>query len=158
MATPVFVDGATEGYKDGLAGRDPQEKSQYFSCASGSEYEAGYLFGMVDREAGLSCPKYLGYCPELPFQRGMEVTIPKGTPIHHRGKVKPAGRTYKVKVHNVDQGSIMCLASSSWSGERYTWSNPKRPTTPKICFAGSAGYWSEIDINDLVQENPLTRM
>lgn len=99
----------------------PKKNPQYFSCGSGSEYEAGYLFGM-------------------------EVTIPKGTPIHHRDKVK---------IHDVDQGSIMCLASSSWSGER---SNPKRPTTPKICFAGSAGYWSEIDINDLVQENPLIRM
>ena len=37
----------------------------------------------------------------LPVRKGHVVTIPRGTPVRHGKRVKPAGRTYKVKVHHI---------------------------------------------------------
>jgi hypothetical protein len=84
-------------------------------------------------------PKHFGYCPNLPIKRGMTVTILKGTPVHHRGKIVPAGRTYKVTVHSMDEGSNACARHSR--------------RDPKVIWPGTGGYWSEVDINLIPEAN-----
>jgi hypothetical protein len=85
-------------------------------------------------------PKFEGYIPdhELPIKRGDTVTIPKGTLVKNvRTGVTIAGRTYKVKVDHFISGM--------------THDQVKIP--PKVCWAGSGGYWSEVDINDIPEAN-----
>ena len=90
--------------------------------------------------------KYVGYCPkhELPFKAGDSVLIPKGTMVRnlHRGEY-PAGRTYTVTVNHI------------LSGAEYQNGGPDGPTVinPKVCWAGTGGYWSECDINDILEAN-----
>jgi hypothetical protein len=81
-------------------------------------------------------PKFSGYCEKrlLPFKPGDRVLIPKGIPIRNvrRGRYV-CGRAYTVTVHHILPGA----------GISEPFENPK------IVWAGSAGYWSEADINDL---------
>jgi len=83
--------------------------------------------------------EYIGVChkDELPFRRDDTVIIPKGTLVRHRGQVKPAGRTYKVKVTH-------CLSG---------WIDGLTVHNPKVCWAGSGGYWSEVELNDILEAN-----
>lgn len=81
-------------------------------------------------------PKYEGYVENVPAKKGDIVTIRKGVRIRctWRGIDRPAGRTYKVTVDHT-------LCGTSDNG---------RPTSnPKIRWAGSGGYWFEVDVNDV---------
>ena len=87
--------------------------------------------------------KYIGYHPkqDLPIQQGDYVRIPKGTMVRNLLKgEKPAGRSYTIKVHHILQGA------------EYD-DGPDGPTVinPKICWPGTGGYWSEVDINDVLE-------
>ncbi len=94
--------------------------------------------------------KFHGYHPkhELPIQRGDLVRIPKGTMVSRLGTganigVKPAGRSYTVRVAHILQGA------------EYD-DGPDGPTVinPKVVWAGTGGYWAEVDINDILEANP----
>jgi hypothetical protein len=136
--------GLHEGYLDGLYGRDPNpELSQ-----PGTEYEIGWLHGVEERKKvplGGRPPRYVGYTPvnQLPVKKGDTVTIRKGTSITFKGKVKPAGRTHDVVVDHVLPGTVSTL-------DRLGFNAPQNPT---VRWPGSGGYWSEVDINDLLKHD-----
>lgn len=136
-----LINPMTHGYLDGLHGIDPDEKMSY----SGGEYEQGWLRGSADREAGVKAPKYLGfhYDDDLTIKPGMTVTIRKGTMVECRGEVKPAGRTYKVVVNHILNGQNLYIEGSAF---RTTVTPIKAPT---VRWAGTGGYWSAVDINDI---------
>ena len=132
---------------------------------------------------------YVGYVPEnkLPFRQHQEIVIPKGTPVRHRGRVRPAGRTYRIVVDHVLPGSSKAIvsitkeersqypkdahlfaefdrlreASDSAEGdeahrlfrEAYDMRIPL--SSPSVRWAGTGGYWSEADINDLLEANGI---
>lgn len=78
---------------------------------------------------------------ELPIKPGDMVTIKKGTLVRslHHGN-KPAGRTYKVKVDHILNGTT---TRRNHRGEEFICTNPS------IRWAGTGGYWSTVDINDI---------
>jgi len=140
----LHTDSLTHGYVTGLKGEDPDEKLAF----SGSSYEKGYLLGCADREAGKRLPKYHGFSDEktLPIQPGMTVTIPKGTQIrttHPEGRIRVASRTYKVKVNHLLPGSCMWDNSNAFRSEIVPMTNPS------VVWAGTGGYWMEVDMNDV---------
>lgn len=127
------------GYLQGLRGEEAEE-------GLGEDYEAGWLAGAVDREAGKSPTAYLGFREDrdLPIKQGDTVTIPKGITVKTVYKdPKPAGRTYKIKVNHIMPGSNAYL---DWNREVV------RPTGPKVVWPGPGGYWSEADLNDVIKE------
>lgn len=127
------------GYMRGLRGEDPEEGYH-------GEYELGWLAGAEDRAAGKSDAAYLGFREDrdLPIKPGDTVTIPKGVVVKTIGKPpKPAGRTYKVRVDHILSGSNAYLEGNAFRREIV------RPTSPKVRWAGTGGYWSEADINDV---------
>ena len=137
------LDWLHEGYLDGLKGNDPDPK---LSECPGSEYNEGWIIGAEDRKNGVLVPKFVGYHKdeELPVQRGMTVTIPKDTIVKTIGQdPKPAGKTYKVRVDHILGGTIAYWDNNGQSPRLI------RPTAPSIRWAGSGGYWSEVDINEI---------
>lgn len=136
------MDSLTNGYLAGMQGQDPNEKLAY----PGSYYEKGYLLGCRDRESGKVLPKYCGYMSDdsLPIKPGMMVTIVKGTIVKTVGREpKPAGRTYKVKVDHILNGSDMYEYGNSFRQEVIPMRNPL------VRWAGPSGYWSEVDLNNI---------
>jgi uncharacterized protein YcnI len=108
--------------------------------------------------------KYLGYHHDLktlPIQPGDTVEVPKGTPFlstHPKRHKGITGRTQKVKVrwlncgNDISEGdkeyerrhgrSVDHLQCIERKGEkRYVLFNPV------VVWAGSGGYWVEVDIN-----------
>ena len=140
--TRTLSNWAHEGYMDGLEGKDPN------ADLTGSwDYDTAWLIGCQDREAGVK-PSDFGYGSETPNLAGREIAIPKGTIIKTIGKEpKPAGRTYKVKVHH------MISATTAWFGNHH-WGKDEenfvRPQSAKVCWPGTGGYWTEADIADVV--------
>ncbi len=55
---------------------------------------------------------------------------------------KPAGRSYTVKVDHILQGA-----------EYLSLTDGKVVDNPKVCWPGSGGYWSQVDINDILEAN-----
>lgn len=81
---------------------------------------------------------YMG--KKLPVKRGDTVTIPKGTQIRSTGrKTYAAGRTYKVKVHDVCPG----VPTYDHQGETVP------AQAPKIIWVGAGNYWCEADLNNI---------
>jgi len=118
---------------------------------SGSDQDSG-----LDRLTGAFCPleravgdtmKFVGYVVKLPIQSGDEITIRKGALVWSRGEVKPAGRTFKVKVHHVLNGYGYDAAEQAYQ-ERHG-REPAKAVNPKVVWAGSGGYWCEVDMNDI---------
>lgn len=71
---------------------------------------------------------------ELPIKAGDRVVIRKGVMVSCRGVRKPAGRTYTVTVHHV-----LCGMTDG-----------DRKTPPSVRWSGTGGYWTEVDINDVI--------
>lgn len=81
---------------------------------------------------------------DLPINPGMMVTIKKGVLVKTVGRdTRPAGKTYKVKVHHLLPG---CSPHPMFVGEMAART---RTENPKVVWAGPGGYWSEVDINDV---------
>jgi hypothetical protein len=141
----MFKNQLHQGYMDAFYGKDPEQTNP--------EYEEGYLVGLYDRDslaAGTEPPKFLGHYAEenLPIRRGQAVVIPKGTIVKVVGKdPKPAGRTYSIKVDHVNSGGILYVQGSAFRREYV------RPTSPKVVWPGTGGYWAEADLNDLIKAN-----
>jgi hypothetical protein len=132
QSTRKVMTWAHEGYLDGYHGREPNER-----LSGHHEYEDGWLQGSLDREADLPLPP-----SECPLKKGDEVTIKKGTPVHSTGREsKPAGRTYKVKVHHV---------LSSRQAHFDTEGRFVRPQSPEVVWAGTGGYWTWAKYEDLL--------
>jgi hypothetical protein len=90
--------------------------------------------------------KYIGYHEdhELPLKDGDVVTILKGTPIkttHPTKKARVAGRTYKVKINHILNGTTITVLNRN-RGEEL---GPR--TNPSVRWPGEGGYWFEVDIN-----------
>lgn len=92
---------------------------------------------------------------DLPIKRGDVVTIPKGTKISttmSNKREKIAGRTFKVKVDHVLNGSS--TSERVWDA---TWDTYVEVRThvnnPSVRWAGEGGYWHEVDINDVPEAN-----
>ena len=114
--------------------------------------------------------KFEGYVEQnkLPVKAGDIVVIPKGIKIKnlHTG-FGVTKRAYKVKVHHVLPGSAVPLYLMPKSEreelgikrENYTdeqWYHSFYPlTNPKICWPGTSGYWSEVDLNDILDVNSI---
>jgi hypothetical protein len=90
--------------------------------------------------------KFVGYCKVLPIKNGDVVTIRKGTLVWHRGEKNPAGRTFKVKVDHILSGVTLTDGDRAYN-ERHGRSGSD--VNPRVVWAGSGGYWSEADINDI---------
>lgn len=137
-----------QGYMAGLKGENPDEV-----LAKSEDYSDGWLVGAEDRQRLLDLlvpeaeivPKYLGPCTDLPLKRGDEVIIPKGTLIStiYHGERK-AGRTYKVKIHDVYPGMPACR-------DYHSAGRIQRPTAPKLVWPGTGGYWSEANLNEVLE-------
>ena len=123
---------------DGLQGKDPDPKlSEWVD----SDYNEGWLVGDEDRRRGVKPPKY-GVGEPIPNLKGKEILIPKGTLVKVVGKPeKPAGKTYKVIAHHVNEGSTAWKAMGS--------SIFHRPDPPKVIWAGPGGYWAEAALEDV---------
>ncbi len=106
--------------------------------------------------------KYIGYHAEssLPFKRGQEVTIKKGTKIHcmKRGDVI-AKKTFKITIHHMMNGisypkftitdcDLRALNMTFQQIEAYP-GNMIPGKNPSVCWPGTGGYWQEVDINDV---------
>jgi hypothetical protein len=145
MAQKILVSLVHEGYMAGIQGEDPNPELDF-----SEEYSVGWLAGAKDKEAGIIPPKYLGPVDELPCKRGDTVTIPKGTPVStiYHGERK-AGRTYKVKTHDVYQG--MPAYIDYHRGSNQNADHVVRPTAPEVIWPGSGGYWSRANVNDLFE-------
>jgi hypothetical protein len=79
--------------------------------------------------------EYTGYVPkeQLPIKPGDKVHIPKGAIVQStnpRRVKEPSKRSQVITVHHILSG--------------YRDEYP-----PKVCWAGSGGYWSEVSINDV---------
>lgn len=78
--------------------------------------------------------RYVGHVPVLPLKKGDLVTIPKGTTILHMLKgIITSKRAYTVIIHDTTNGY-------EYDGKIHN---------PKVCWAGSSGYWCYADINDV---------
>jgi hypothetical protein len=87
--------------------------------------------------------KFIGYHEdsELPIKKGDTVTIKKGTLVGTLGKgIKPAGKTYKVKIDHILNGV---------NRYRDHHGEPVEVQNPRIRWPGPGGYWSDADINDI---------
>ena len=89
-----------------------------------------------------TAPKFLGFVPkeDLPVKAGDTITILRGTRVVcHRLKIdRRAGRTYKVVVDHILSGV------SDWDPD-HDFRVPRQ--NPRIRWAGTGGYWFEVDIN-----------
>jgi hypothetical protein len=88
--------------------------------------------------------RYIGYCKdeEIPFKQGETVIIPKGVSIkstHPTVKRKVAGTTRRVKINH-----ILC-GMNDYDGKPHS--------NPSVVWAGTGGYWHEVDINDILEAN-----
>jgi hypothetical protein len=109
--------------------------------------------GTGTSEEPISTPRrFIGYHEpsSLPVRAGDIVTIPRGTKIRTTrpgaaNKVKTAGRTYRVKVDHVLTGRTVSVHVAR--ADRGETPGPKEP--PSIRWAGTGGYWFEVDINDV---------
>lgn len=100
--------------------------------------------------ARASVKRFMGGCDEkdLPIKKGMTVTIKKGALIQTIGKEpRPAGKTYKVKVHHIVAGR------TQYRGHRGEIIPSQNPT---VVWAGPGGYWSSVDVNDLPEAQEQT--
>lgn len=90
-------------------------------------------------------PRYFGFCreSELPIKKGDKVVIKKGTIIKnvHHGD-QPAGRTYTITVDHVLPGQD--------AHRMYHDTNKYGFTNPRIVWPGKGGYWSSVDINEVL--------
>lgn len=98
--------------------------------------------------------KYIGYQDEntLPIKKGQTVTIPKGTTLqstHPQMRTKVAGRTYKIVVDHVLPG--ITFTEFHCNRRLEETSGPKK--NPSVRWAGTGGYWFEVDINDVPEVN-----
>lgn len=97
--------------------------------------------------------KYVGSMldSEFPLKHGDVVTVKRGTPIFHRGEWRLARRTYKVKIHHFS--AIWTSAAKRLVPYPNNWPEPVETVNgvlcPAICFPGSGGYWSDINLNDI---------
>lgn len=140
----------------GLKGENPDE-----AMAKSDDYSDGWLAGATERDRRLALgvaeseivPKYLGPCAELPLKRGDEVFIPKGTTVNtiHYGE-RHAGRAYKVKLHDIHPGMP---AYRDFHSRDAAYIQP--PTTPKLLWAGTGGYWSEADLNEVLAKSEVSK-
>ena len=91
---------------------------------------------------------YIGYHDdhELPLKRGDVVTIKKGTVIKFRGGTKLAGKTYKVTIDHILPGMSRVRRDRHF--------DDSVTQNPSIRWPGPGGYWSEVDINDVVEPKP----
>ncbi len=84
--------------------------------------------------------KYEGYCDpsSLPVKAGDTITLLKGMKYRWRGKDKVVNRKYKIKVY---------LVMGGMTNTRHQVS-PVHVLNPSIRWAGSGGYWNDMDINE----------
>ena len=97
--------------------------------------------------------KFLGFheAVSLPIKPGDTVTIGKGTKIRKTdGKGwRLAGRTHKVRVHHILPG---CTKIERWPDDPKADKDgfvTSHLSNPFVVWAGSGGYWTEADINDI---------
>lgn len=88
--------------------------------------------------------KYIGYhhdLKSLPIKRGDIITIKKGAPLYSMKYMKKyiAKKTYKVKVSHLQHGM------------QYMDGHEKIVENTSVAWAGSGGYWSWIDINEVIE-------
>jgi len=109
--------------------------------AKAAVFKIAYEVGVLEGE-----PKqFEGYCENLPIKAGMTVTIKKGTIVKTIGRdPKPAGKTYKVKVHHT-----LCGQNQYRDSRGFMQTGIVPSKNPTVCWAGPGGYWSEADINDI---------
>lgn len=98
----------------------------------------------------MSTVKFPGYHKDehLPIKPGQTVTIRKGVEVKTVGKdPKPAGKTYRVKVHHLLSGiSEPMYKPEDPSADRFGYVFvPKM--NPMVVWAGPGGYWSQADVN-----------
>lgn len=147
-----YSDALTIGYLIALRGYDAPANMEGINEA---EYAKGFELGAWDRKAlaaaGGEPPTFIGYVPEgvMPLKMGQTITIPKGTVVHHRGTSERSKRDRKIKIHHFISGSNFHL---NHAGEL------QKATTPKVCWPGSGGYWSEVDLNDIPEAVEAFRM
>jgi hypothetical protein len=138
-----YNSGVHDGYMAGLTGSYPDEEIASIS----NEYSEAYLIGCSDREAGVKSDPFLGLDREgLPIKSGDIVEIKKGTVTKNLVKeAKPAGRTYKVKVHHTLTG-CQAYFEHGW-GDRTLI----RPREASVVWPGTGGYWTEAAMHEVTK-------
>lgn len=87
---------------------------------------------------------------ELPLKRGQMVTIKKGTIVKTLGKEpKPAGKTYKVKVHHFMCGQTETKLTQDKEPPHKFIEEKIHKMDPTVEWAGPGGYWTSADLNDI---------
>jgi hypothetical protein len=116
---------------------------------------------------------YIGYYDDkhLPFKRGETVVIPKGVQVYMRTHPSKKGyvtkRSMEVKINHILPGQTVperdyeryhkaeypdCPHSEEEVHPGYT-QRVYYLQNPRICWAGTGGYWCEAEINDILQAN-----
>lgn len=129
---------------DGIQGKEPDAQ-----LSQTSAYSTGWLHGCEDREQGIQARDVLA--PSR-LKKGDTVTIPKGTRIHStkEGGFKTAGRTYKVKLHDVYPGTPAYIDIGARYGVPGAFI---RPSQGEILWAGAGGYWCRADLEAIESVN-----
>lgn len=103
--------------------------------------------------------RYFGYydSQDLPIKAGDTVTIRKGTVVknvRYPGGQKAAAKTYKVRVDHVLNGTNDFVLDDQGRQQldrnRPGYVLMKPIKAPSIRWPGPGGYWSEVDINDVL--------
>ena len=84
----------------------------------------------------------------LAIKQGDIVTIRKGVMVHTHKGIKPAGRTFKVKIYRFDNGYVMPTEEVEYR-KRHGKDVTQTVFNPHIVWPGSGGYWCWVDLNDV---------
>lgn len=94
---------------------------------------------------------------DLPVKKGDRVTIRKGTVIRtthpQRSPSYIAGRTYKVTIHHMMEGSSDTKHEWDEAAQKYREVRIPRDN-PSVNWPGEGGYWCWVDLNEIPEAQP----
>jgi hypothetical protein len=90
-------------------------------------------------------PKYIGYHEkkDIPFKAGQEVVIPRGVVVKSMNPSKNEFITSRIRKIVIDHVLTGC-------DDGFT-----AASNPSVRWAGTGGYWNEVDINDILDANGI---
>ena len=119
------------GYLAGLRGQEPDPLLDRLR-----DYETGWLHGTEDRAAGV--PDRFQEAPQG-LAKGSSVMIPKGCTVRTFRGDRTAGRTYRVRIHDVYGVNPAHIGLEGFV----------RPEPARVIWPGTGGYWSTAAVLDL---------
>lgn len=148
LKDPVLrhAEALTIGYLSAFRGYD---KPAEMAATNSEDFERGWALGEQARKEQATkegpAPTFLGYYPdvEIPLTKGQVITLPAGSRVTYKGVTKVSTKARKVRVDHIISGSNYHIRKNHDREE------VQPITAPKVRWAGSGGYWAEVDINQV---------